>query len=360
MANTPRLVAGFALAWSLLGAGTAWGQRVQFGSMAPAESPFRTVQDSGVTLEGTIQPTEPAWDPYADPSAPPPALLPQGDGYYGQPPVGPQPGIGPMVGERFLQQAKFEVTWLAGDKGADFENLDLELSGTFSFPFYYAWAPLLLTPGFAVHFWDGPAVGAGFPPLPSEVYDAYIDFGWRPQITPNFSLDLGVRPGLHSDFENYSREAIRIQGRALGIFSISPQTQIVAGVLYLDRVDVKLLPAGGLIWTPNEDTRYEILFPRPKLAQRISTIGNTDWWAYIAGEFGGGSWEINTFSPPRLLDYNDLRVMVGLEWINFTGLRGYFEAGYVFDRELVLSRPFAGRTKFQPDDTFMLRAGIVY
>ena len=327
----------------------AWGQRQQFPSTIPAESPFSSQQPAPVMLDGTIQ-AEQGWDPYADPGAQQPGYLPQDCPPYGQP-------QGPVAGQRLLQQVKFEYTWLAGENGDDFDINTLELNGTFAIPFSYAMAPVLITPGFAVHYWEGPDASVGAPSLPPRVYDAYVDIGWRPQLAPNFSLDLGVRPGLYTDFDDVDSESIRIQGRALGIFAPSPTVQIVAGVLYVDRNDLKLLPAGGVIWTPNEDTRYEILFPRPKLAQRLSTIGNTDWWVYVAGEFGGGSWSIEQPGARTVVDYSDLRVILGLEWITFTGLKGYFEAGYVFERELDFQAPVPD---FDPDETFMLRAGIVY
>jgi hypothetical protein len=313
----------------------------------------------GVTLDGTIEPDiglQPSWDPYADPSQQqPPAGVPAdpyGQGGYDPSAQGAETSL---MGVRFLQQIRFEYEWLAGDSGDDFGMNSLELSGTFGVPISYALAPVLITPGFAVHYLEGPdSPGSDLPP---RVYDAWLDVGWRPQLTPWLSAELGVRPGLFTDFAKGDSEALRIQGRGLGIVTISPRAQVVAGVLYLDRLDVKILPAGGLIWTPNEDTRYEILFPNPKLAQRITTIGNTDWWAYVAGEYGGDAWAVSRSVGRDEVDYEDLRVIVGLEWVNFSGLKGYFEAGWVFERELTFR---SGVGNIDPDETVMLRAGLLY
>ena len=46
--------------------------------------------------------------------------------------------------------------------------------------------------------------------------------------------------------------------------------RVIAGLIYLDRYDVNILPAGGLIWTPSDDQRHEIVFPRPRLAWRVA------------------------------------------------------------------------------------------
>ena len=56
------------------------------------------------------------------------------------------------------------------------------------------------------------------------------------------------------------------------------------------------------------------------------------------------------------IDYNDIRIIGGLEWETQTFIRGHVEVGYVWDREIIF---VSGTTpNFTPDDTIMLRAGI--
>src|SRR5947207_1766133 len=91
----------------------------------------------------------------------------------------------------------------------------------------------------------------------------------------------------------------------------------------------------------------------PTCRRRLTTltsIGNADLWGYLAGEYGGGSWQIKRASGQLdQFDYNDLRAMAGLEWIGYRGYRGYFEAGYVFDREVIFrsNHPY----RIVPNDT---------
>jgi hypothetical protein len=146
-------------------------------------------------------------------------------------------------------------------------------------------------------------------------------------------------------------------GRGLGIVTLTPTLQLALGVVYIDRVLIKLFPAGGLIWTPNPDARYEILFPNPKLAHRWTTLGNTDMWGYISGEYGGGSWTIERINGNDQADYNDIRVNLGLEGYGFRGLHGFFEVGYVFERQIIYRY---GPDNYYPSDTVMLRAGLEY
>ena len=55
-------------------------------------------------------------------------------------------------------------------------------------------------------------------------------------------------------------------------------------------------------------------------------------------------------------DYNDIRVIGGLEWETQTMIRGHVEVGYVWDRELLFNSGQPGN--FSLDDTVMLRGGI--
>jgi hypothetical protein len=218
---------------------------------------------------------------------------------------------------------------------------DVELTSTFAIPFLYnPDTPLLVTPGFAVHYWNGPTGPPDNPiNMPPRVYDAFLDTAWNPRINEVLGGELNFRIGVYSDFEEVVVESLRYQGTALVVMGLSPTVQLKAGATYLDRQRIKILPAGGVVWTPNPDTRFEILFPNPRLAMRLTAIGNTDLWGYLRGEYGGGSWTIVDPADPANQgpferDYNDMRAAVGLEFERLSGLHGLIEAGVAFDREI--------------------------
>ncbi len=219
---------------------------------------------------------------------------------------------------------------------------------------------MLITPGFGFHWWDGPITTPTQPAdLPPVTYDAYVDAGWQPQITPWLSPNIGVRTGLYTDFHAVDNHSIRIMGRGLGVITVTPTFQVALGVVYLDRNLVKILPAGGIIWTPNPEWRWEVLFPNPKVTRRWRTFGTTDVWGYVSGEYGGGAWTIRRANgTDDDFDYNDIRVMLGAETFSQNGLHGNFEIGYVFDRALVYRS--GDPSRFYPSDTVMLRAGLAY
>jgi hypothetical protein len=141
---------------------------------------------------------------------------------------------------------------------------------------------------------------------------------------------------------------------------------------YINRADLKLLPAFGFLWTPNPKTHFDIYFPQPKIASYLTTLGTRDLWWYIGGEYGGGVWlvELDDSSPApglqpadTLMDINDMRVFLGVELTQSggTGLgkRGaFFEVGYVFEREVVFVAFPADN--YSVSETFMLRGGISF
>ncbi|HEX7448880.1 MAG TPA: hypothetical protein VF306_15105 [Pirellulales bacterium] len=380
------------LALGAAGEVIAQQQRVRFPTAIDPDSPFYSQQSPATAFAPPpAQSPPPTFDPYADPASQPPSLTPYGAspvaspaGSFTQPnsappggPFGPPGGAAvappgqPLPGQplpdgalaprqRFLQELHLDDTQLLrfGPRGLGIN--DVGLDGVFAVPVLAVATPVFITPGFTYHSWNGPTSGnfRGFPDLPPNAYDAYLDTSWHPQITSWFSADLDVRVGVYSDFSAVNGRSIRILGRGLGVFTLSPQWQVAAGVWYLDRLTVKVLPAGGVIWTPNQDTRFALLFPNPKLSQRLFTIGNTDVWGYVAGEYGGGKWTIRRANGASdVMELNDLRALFGFEWFALSGVKGNAEIGYVFDRHIIYR---SGTPRAHPSDTVLFRAGLTY
>jgi len=318
------------------------------GTAVPVPGPSVPVPAPGATLEGTIQPPPAGWDPYAPPGSTPPTLLPEDPYLQFDSPV----TVATM--QKLVQEVRVDYLWMPGNGAAEFGINDMELSTTFAFPmFYNAQTPLLVTPGFAMHCWNGPvSVGQQPADLPPQVYDGYLDAAWNPQVTPWLGGELSFRIGVYSDFSRVTHDSVRYMGTGMAVLSFTPSFQVKAGVMYLDRNRVKILPAGGLIWTPNPDVRFEILFPDPKLARRLSTIGNTEWWGYARGEYGGGAWTVKraAIAAPAVanqidsIDYNDLRFA--------------FEVGLAFEREIRYRS--SSPPVFRPNSTVFLRGGLAY
>ncbi len=235
----------------------------------------------------------------------------------------------------------------------DLGFLDLEFEPVFAFPSPMPGSYFVLTPGFGWHFLNGPDQ----PDMPAELYDLYLDIRWPIVFSPFFTLDTGITPGLYTDFESSDGDAFRLGARVAGAWQYSPVLKIVAGIAYLDRVDVDWLPIGGIIYTPNPEWLIELMSPKAKIARRIYVMNGCEQWVYLGGEFGGGSWSIQRASGQQdLVSYYDLRFFSGFEGKMPSGTTWYVEAGLVFDRNL----EYASNTpNYSPDTAAMFRLGFV-
>jgi hypothetical protein len=256
-----------------------------------------------------------------------------------------------------LQRLKFDYTWLPGAGENGLQINDFELSAAAAVPLREGWAPLLVTPDVAAHFWQGPRSGAA-PDLPPSLYDASVEFAWRPRLAPWLFADLAVTPGVYGDFKEWTSDTFQLRGRGLAIVAFSPQLQVVGGALYVNRNKTKILPAGGVIWNPDEDTKLNVVFPQPKLARRLATFGDAQWWGYLAGEFGGGRWAVERADGSAdSVDYTDARAILGVEWLVPQGPAGHVEVGYVFARRVNFT---SDTPDYKPGATLMLRAGFSF
>jgi hypothetical protein len=335
----------------------------------PAGTPFGTAPPAYPAGPNTLYPGA---SPYGASVPPPPNTYSNwvGPGTM----MGPAPA-GPYL--KFFQAYRMRYTWLVGgNKGTDLGINDFDFSMTAAFPgfLYKQQAPLYLTPGFSLHLWDGPVVpsdalpgtSSPIPDLPGNAYSAYLDSAWNPYLTPTKQVgaELGFRIGVYTDFNTFNSNSVRLQGRGYGVFHINPVLKLKAGVIYLDRNDKKLLPAGGFIWEPDQYTKFDILFPNPRLSKFLTTVGLADIWWYAAAEYGGDAWTIQRASGSSdRIDINDIRVMGGLEWKKRHAdgvLRtcAFLEAGYVFEREVYYV--VTHTDTYNPGDTFMLRAGLSF
>ncbi|MCC6126998.1 MAG: hypothetical protein IT426_18725 [Pirellulales bacterium] len=275
--------------------------------------------------------------------------------------ISPGPAEPPQSDIRsgFFQRAIINGTWLPRTAGrGGFGQYDLQTKLVVALPCPTADSPLVITPGFTTHYLDGP-VDVDLPP---RLYDSYCQFRWLSQVTPQLGLDFAVTPGWYSDFRQDSDRALRIPAHAAAAWTLGPTTKFVLGAAYLARFDVNFIPVGGIIWTPNEDTKCELLFPEPKITRRILCERSADreinTWLYVAGEFAGDAWAIEMpGGENEQVILRDCRLIFGIERKKIQGFGAKLELGYVFARRIL----YSGDTpEFDPTDTILLRAGVQY
>jgi hypothetical protein len=269
-------------------------------------------------------------------------------------PEAQQPQIPPQRAG-FFQRIAGTTTYLPrlGDNSVGFE--DTEVYGVFGVPCPTRDMPLLIEPG--TDFWVVDTPGFN---LPATLHDDYLEFHWLAKLNDVWGADLMVTPGWHSDYQNPNgSQAFRLESHAVVVYTWSPTLKIAVGAAYWGRLNANVVPAGGIIWTPNEDTRFELMTPKPRIAYRFNCDPCSERWIYLAGEFGGGQWAIQQAGGvDNILNYSDYRVMLGIEHKSLNlSLNGFAEIGYVFGRQLQYEKNLPDQNL---PSTMMARLGLSY
>ncbi|PQO47582.1 DUF6268 family outer membrane beta-barrel protein [Blastopirellula marina] len=248
-----------------------------------------------------------------------------------------------------LQSVTTDSTWLAGS-GDNIGMTDVLGTITLGFPAPTRDSPLIVTPGFGMHFLVGPeSIDA-----PPTLYDAFLTTRWIRPLNEKWGLILSGTAGYYSDFKQKSSDAFRPSAMAIATYNWNKQWQLLGGVVWLNRDDFNILPIAGLVWT-GENRKLELTFPRPRYSQLWDYgPGYEDWW-YLTGELGGGTWSVQRADGANdLLTISDFRAIVGFERRRDGGGKSFIEFGYVFGRQF--------EYKYQPytidmSDTVMIRSG---
>ena len=264
------------------------------------------------------------------------------------PPVLRRPDNTAGHGGRWLQLKSTKAALTHVGSGGSLGITTFQVRPTIEFPGSQG---LFVTPNFGWHFLDGPTTTD----LPSDVYDVSLDVSLYRPIGDKWLVQVAIVPGIYTDGDNTSTDALRVQGRVMGFYTMNSGKQLVLGIVYLDREDIPVLPTFGVVWQPRDDLRYELMFPKPRLSWRQYAEADWEQWVYVTGELGGGSWAVRrTTGLDDIATYRDLRFVIGLERKRTTGRSWHVEGGYVFARELEFDSN-VGDVSF--DETAFIRIG---
>ena len=265
---------------------------------------------------------------------------------------------------RVLERPRIRHTYLNGsnddNRGNELDIHDTEFATTLTIPnFLQSQQPLRISPGFVASFWNGPNTALTGADLPNTAFGAYVAADHVTDLSKTAGLETNLTVGVYSDYDNFSSDALRVTGRLVGWQRINEYTVGKFGVEYFDRVRVKLLPVAGVFLSPNPDIKFDLAFPRSKLALRVPNVANREVWTYVGGEYGGGSWAIERIDgSDDQVDINDVRAFIGVEWIGPRRVTGFFDFGYAFERELVYRENPNDNLELR--DTFMIRSGLAF
>ncbi|MDO4570209.1 MAG: hypothetical protein Q4D38_07500 [Planctomycetia bacterium] len=267
------------------------------------------------------------------------------------------------AGTRLFQNFGVDLTWITPSSSPHNMGLfRMDFAGDIAFPLgAMPDRPILFEPRFAINYWNGPQSDEY--DMAPQTFDASLGLRWLPQWQcPSFAtidFDLFFSVGIYSDFREVSSESFRFPSWGYVALNLTPNVRLKLGVWYLDRVRHKIFPSGGVIWTPNEQWEFQIMFPNPRVTYRPAGASLQDMTLYVRGEYGGGSWTVeHEYWNDCRTDYNDYRIMFGFDWSNRYRSTGFFELGVAFARELYFDDSTRPRRSYDLDAGFILQAGL--
>lgn len=251
-----------------------------------------------------------------------------------------------------------------------------------------------IAPQFNMRTWDGPGTGPrtidpvaaddpmdpmspgtgdenptgaplnGFSPLAGSVYRFGLDLRLVSPSYGPYTVELDFNPSIGTDFERgISSHAWSFDGRGALFFRASPQYLVVLGAMFWDRVDDRVLPYAGVVFTPNQYVEIRALFPKAEASMFLGAPWGVPQWIYIAGEYHIEAYQVavTTLDAPAVrenrIQIEDWRLMLGVR-SEQNMMTSFLEAGWVFGRDVEFLRK--ATPGFDVSSGFIARFGVRY
>ncbi|MCH7988003.1 MAG: hypothetical protein IID46_02505 [Planctomycetes bacterium] len=212
---------------------------------------------------------------------------------------------------------------------------------------------------FDLRSWEGPTGSATVPTvsLPGSVYRIGWDFELASPANYPWSIQLGFNPSINSDFrKGLSSKAWNFDARGILFFRATPSFMIAAGAGFWDRVNDRVIPYAGFVWTPNDRWEWRMVLPQPRVSYFLGTPWGFATWVYARAEYHVEAYQIQleTTGAREKVEIDDWRILMG--WRNDNGwYSSFLEAGWVFGREVDYLN---GTPGFDISSGFIARAGL--
>ncbi|NQV26806.1 MAG: hypothetical protein HQ518_20840 [Rhodopirellula sp.] len=247
--------------------------------------------------------------------------------------------------------SKEKTNSAGGGAAGDFGVFEVNSEIRYTAPLPTLWIASF-APQFNLRNWNGPVS----PDLPADVYRFGLDLQLITPTVGPFTAELGFNPSLNTDFnQSPGSDAWNWDGRGAINVTVNPQTMVVLGALFWDRVDDRVLPYGGVVFKPNEYFEIRALFPRSEVSIGLGTPWGIPQWLYVNGEYHVEAYEIGG-GGGRQIQLQDWRAMLGIR-SDSCGVESFLEGGWVFDRQVKFS---TGGGNFDIASGFIARFGIKF
>ena len=218
------------------------------------------------------------------------------------------------------------------------------------------------TDQYDLRLWEGPtsltptSIG-----LPGNVHRFGWDFELSTPANYPWSFQFAFNPSINSSFERHTTsDAWNWDGRGVAFYRASPHWMLALGAGFWDRVNDKVVPYAGAVWTPDDRWEWRLVFPKPRISYFLGAPYGVPTWLYVSGEYHIEAYEIEVANRPRRIaqdkiELEDWRVVLGLrkECGRFSS---FVEAGWIFGRKV----DFLRTPGFSISSGFIVRGGVQF
>jgi len=166
--------------------------------------------------------------------------------------------------------------------------------------------------------------------LPENLHILYLEAGANYRFNEKNFVTLKMFPGIYSDLEGISGDAVRLPVLLLGGHSFDNGITLVGGMVYrFGYHSAELIPVIGLSYQPNEKWRVDMIAPRPGVTYSASRQVRL----FIAGDLASDEYELKDPAVgAEVIKYRDYKVMGGIEYLPRRTVKISGALGYAFDR----------------------------
>ncbi len=151
-------------------------------------------------------------------------------------------------------------SWLPATEGSAVSMHRLEVG--LSYPLLFHGQETVIINGLQYGMWrtDGRAWPGPF--LPSTFHHITYELLVLQELSPAWTLLVGLAPGYYSDFEHVYKKALRATGLVLVDYQVTPRVSLSFGMVYADNLGTATpLPAFGVEWQASPRWHLSFAFP---------------------------------------------------------------------------------------------------
>ena len=175
--------------------------------------------------------------------------------------------------------------------------------------------------------------------IPNQLVDINFDIGWTWRTLSATAIQAHFKPGIYSDFEEFSSSALFMPFSVAVVQSFSDDLSGIIGVEVRPRFDLVAMPIVGLVWQPSPDVRVEATLPVANISWEFEEL----WRAYCGFDWINKTYDIRekrglAEEDREQVTFEDFRLYAGVarELNDYMTVVG--ELGSLFNRSIYFKK----------------------